>query len=83
MSTHLESGSVTRTVSDHAADLTVAGVADYVVVNVSSPNTRGLARPAGHRAAQAGVHARRAGPPGPGRRALVDQACLGERQRLH
>ena len=42
MSTHLESGSVTRTVSDHAADLTVAGVADYVVVNVSSPNTPGL-----------------------------------------
>ncbi len=50
MSTHLESGSVTRTVSNHAADLTVAGVADYVVVNVSSPNTR-AARPAGHRAA--------------------------------
>ena len=43
MSTHLESGSVTRTVSDHAADLTVAGVADYVVVNVSSPNTPGCA----------------------------------------
>ncbi len=43
MSTHLESGSVTRTVSNHAADLTVAGVADYVVVNASSPNTPGCA----------------------------------------